>query len=479
MMERSENVRTALYIRVSTDEQSKEGYSLDAQIDKLEAFCYSQGWTITKVYREEGQSAKNMNRPQLKKLLKELHTIDVVLVYKLDRLSRSVADINKLLQTFEENKVSFKSSTEPYDTTTSQGKLLINIFASLAQFEREQLAERVYMGMTKKAELGERNGGRAPFGYRLKDGQLVIEENEARIIREMYRLYNAGKGLRTVSIYLQQFGIEKNIRTIGRWIENPVYAGKLRWGNHSKLDTLISNEITHPAIVDSETFEKAQELRTKRTIDGKRATSPFHFSGVLRCARCGGPLSGYTKKARGSKHYVCINKKNKSTCDLPMFTENALTQRFLDELKVDDPEVFLSQHFDINQEEADDQTIVLKEIERELSAIKIRKKNWLMALGNGIMSQEEYMSLSEEDTKKEEILKEQLATLSPKEVKYDRESIIAMLDYIPHLWDKANDSEKKNFINDLFESVTVDVPSSYYRAPGKTPSVLITDFKFL
>ena len=473
-------MKTALYVRVSTDEQSKEGYSLDAQIDKLEAFCYSQGWEIAKVYREEGQSAKDMNRPQLKKLLKELDSIDVVLVYKLDRLSRSVADINKLLQTFEDNNVSFKSSTEPYDTTTSQGKLLINIFASLAQFEREQLAERVYMGMTKKAELGQRNGGRAPFGYRLKDGILVMNEKEAKIIREMFRLYLSGKGIRSIVLYLQQFGINKDIRTISRWLENPVYTGKTRWGNRSKMDTIIYDDITHPPIIDEETFEKVQQLRNNRTLEGKRATSPYHFSGVLKCARCGSALSGFYKKSRGTKHYICISKKNKGTCDLPAFTESALTRIFLEEISADDPEQFLrlSQNFNIEHNQ-NDQTEEVKELERELSAIKTRKKNWLMALGNGVMSQEEYLSMTVDDTKKEEMIKEQLALVIPQEVKYEREEILSMLEHIPHLWDTANDLEKKSFINDLFEFINVDVPSSYYRAPGKTPSVEIKEVKFL
>ncbi|MBT2735185.1 recombinase family protein [Bacillus sp. ISL-7] len=473
-------MHAALYIRVSTEEQSKEGYSLDAQKDKLEAFCFSQGWEVTKIFREEGQSAKDINRPQLKQLLKDLNSYDVVLVYKLDRLSRSVADINKLLQTFEDNEVSFKSATEPYDTTTAQGKLLINIFASLAQFEREQLAERVYMGMTKKAELGERNGGRAPFGYRLKDGSLVIDEKEAKIIQEMFRLYISGKGIRSIVLYMQQFGLKKDIRTISRWLENPVYAGKLRWGNRSKMDTIIYDDTSHAAIIDEETFEKVQLLRNKRTMEGKKATSPYHFSGVLRCARCGGPLSGWFRKAKGTKHYLCVNKKNKGTCDLPQFTETALAKTFLDELSADDPQQFLQLSKDFNIEhEQSDQTHLIKEFEKELSAIKNRKRNWLLALGNGIMSQDEYKSMTADDTKKEEMIKEQLAAITPQEVRYDRDAIINMLDNIPHLWDTANDFEKKSFINDLFESITVDVPSSYYRAPGKTPSVLISEVKFL
>jgi site-specific DNA recombinase len=472
-------MRVAIYIRVSTDEQAKEGYSLDAQEEKLEAFCFSQGWTIVKRYREEGQSAKDTNRKKLKSLLKELDLFDVVLVYKLDRLSRSVSDINQLLHTFDNNNVSFKSATEPYDTTTSQGKLLINIFASLAQFEREQLSERVYMGMTKKASLGERNGGKAPYGYKLEDGKLVIVEEEAKVVREMFRLYINGKGIRSITLYLQQFGVEKGIRTIGRMIENPVYCGKLRWANNSKMDAIISDEIIHPQIIDEETFKRAQSIRTNRTTEGKKATSPFHFSGVLKCARCGSPLSGYNRKAKGSKHYLCINRKNNANCDLPQFTEHSLTSKFLEELSPDDPDRFfsLAKDFVLEQKEMENADQLINDIERELAAIRNRKKNWLMALGNGIISQEEYLSMTSEDTKKEELLNEQLKKIDKVDSSLDRETVLSLLENISQSWDSVGDYEKKGFINDLFESIIVDVPIDYIRAAGRTPSVIIKEVK--
>lgn len=467
-------MRVVLYLRVSTDEQAKEGYSLESQLEKLKAFCFSQGWEIVKVYREEGQSAKNTNRPQLKKMLSEMHTFDVVLVYKLDRLSRSVADINELLQTFEKNEVAFKSATEPYDTTTAQGKLLINIFASLAQFEREQLAERVILNMTKKATLGERNGGRAPFGYRLDNKKITVYEKEAIKVREMFQMYLSGKGIRAIAIYLK-----KDIRTVSRWLENPVYAGKLRWGNNSKMDTIIIDSDDIPPIIDEETFDKVQELRAKNNTEGKKATSPYHFSGVLRCARCGSALSGYYKKERGTKHYLCINKKNKGQCDLPQFTEVALTKTFLESISPDDPDSFFGLYkdyqFEIKENKNND--LIIREIEKELNAINTRKKNWLLALGNGTIKQKDYTAMTNEDSKREELLLEQLSKLTPQEPQLDREAILALLKSILDLWDTAGDFEKKSFTNELFESIFVDVPRSYYRAPGKTPTVEITEFK--
>lgn len=476
------NLRAVDYDRVSTDEQFKQGYSIDTQKELNHKFIESQDWEHIDSYVDDA-SAKDLNRTNMKRLIKDAkeQKFDVVVFYKLDRLVRSVSDLDKLLKIFDANNIAIRSVTEPFDTTTAMGRFLITLVAAIAQWERETISERVTVNMISKANKGERNGGRAPFGYKLKDGILEIDEKEAKIIQEMFRLYTSGKGIRSIVLYLQQFDINKDIRTISRWLENPVYSGKLRWGNRSKMETILYDNTAHTAIIDEETFEKAQQLRNTRAKEGKKATSPFHFSGVLRCARCGGPLSGWHRKAKGTKHYLCINKKNKGTCDLPQFTETALTKAFLDEqLLADDPEQFLqlSKDFNIEQEQSD-QTQLIKELERELASIKTRKKNWMLALGNGIMTQEEYRSMTSDDTKKEEMIKEQLAAITPQEVRYDRDAIIKMLDYIPHLWDTANDSEKKAFINDLFESITVDVPSSYYRAPGKTPSVFITEVKFL
>lgn len=476
-------MRAVDYDRVSTDEQAKQGYSIESQKGLNLKFIESQNWELVDSFVDDGYSAKDLNRPAMQRLINAAkeQKFDVVVFYKLDRLVRSVSDLDKLLKIFDENNIGIRSVTEPFDTTTAMGRFLITLVAAIAQWERETISERVVVNMITKANKGERNGGRAPFGYRLVNHELVIIEEEAKLVREMFRFYLAGKGIRAIVLYLQQFGISKDIKTISRMLENPVYAGKLRWGKNSKMDAIIINSDDIPAIIDDDTYLKAQELRNKRTMEGKKATSPYHFSGVLRCARCGSPLSGYYRKARGTKHYVCIGKKNYRTCDLPQFTEQALTKIFLDELSADNPEQFLrlSQDFNIDQKDNKDQTNLIKELERELSAITNRKKNWLMALGNGVMSQEEYKSMTSDDTKKETMIKEQLAEITPAEVKYDRESILSMLQYIPQLWTTANDFEKKSFINDLFETITVNVPSSYYRAPGKTPSVEIKEVKFL
>jgi site-specific DNA recombinase len=149
-------MKVAAYIRVSTQMQVEDGYSLSAQRERLKAFAYSQGWEIVKFYVDEGLSAKDMDRPDLQRMLKGVREgiFDIVLVYKLDRLTRSVIDLDKLLTEFSKHDVMFKSSTEVYDTTTATGRLFIRLVASMAQWERENLGERVRFGMQEKARKG-------------------------------------------------------------------------------------------------------------------------------------------------------------------------------------------------------------------------------------------------------------------------------------------------------------------------------------
>ncbi|MDI3409732.1 recombinase family protein [Bacillus sonorensis] len=145
-------MRVALYIRVSTDEQAKHGYSIEAQKEKLEAFCLSQGWKIYETYIDDGYSAKDLNLPKFNLMRDAIEKgeIDILLVYRLDRLTRSVIDLYEILKMLDENGCKFKSATEIYDTTNAMGRLFITLIAAIAQWERENLAERVKMGIEKK-----------------------------------------------------------------------------------------------------------------------------------------------------------------------------------------------------------------------------------------------------------------------------------------------------------------------------------------
>ena len=183
-------MRVAIYVRVSTLEQAKEGYSIKAQLKRLKAYAVSQNWKVAETYIDDGESAKDIDRTDLKRMLEDMKNdkFDIVLVYKLDRLTRSVLDLYKLLETFEKHNIKFKSATEVYDTTNAMGRLFITLVAALAQWERENLAERVKMGMEQKAREGKWVINVAPFGYDLvgKD-YLKINEDEATVVKEIDR----------------------------------------------------------------------------------------------------------------------------------------------------------------------------------------------------------------------------------------------------------------------------------------------------
>jgi len=158
------------YVRVSTDEQVKEGYSIDSQSELNKKFIESQEWELLEHYIDDGYSAKNLDRPAMQRLITDAKNkkFDVVVFYKLDRLVRSVSDLDNLLKIFDANNIAIRSVTEAFDTTTAIGRFLITLVAAMAQWERETISERVSINMLQKAKIGEWPGGIPPYGYKLE-----------------------------------------------------------------------------------------------------------------------------------------------------------------------------------------------------------------------------------------------------------------------------------------------------------------------
>lgn len=325
-------MRTAVYIRVSTEDQAREGFSISAQRERLLAYIHSQNWVLTDMYVDEGISAKDLHRPELGRLLADVaqKNMDVVLVYRLDRLTRSVLDLYQLLQEFEIHGVHFKSSTEVYDTTTAIGRLFITLVAALAQWERENLAERVKMGMGQMVRERKRPGGPAPYGYELRNGQLQLQPEEADIVRQMFEHYVNGKPPQQIADEANKQGSRgKNgacwsSSAVLRLLKNPVYYGALRWNyTHTPPRAKQTNDFflesaVHPAIVDEATFVRAQERMKLRSSQHPRVlASSFLFSGLLYCSSCHAEMRGkYThtqgknRKAYAHTYYTCRGKSS-------------------------------------------------------------------------------------------------------------------------------------------------------------------------
>lgn len=286
-------MNVALYIRVSTQEQAKEGYSIGEQTERLTKYAQAHDWNIYKVYTDPGFSGSNINRPALLKLIEDakVHKFDKVVVYKLDRLSRSQKDTLMLIEDILlSNNVDFVSMNENFDTSTPFGKAMIGILAVFAQLEREQIKERMGMGRQARAKQGKWNGGRyIPYGYDYKNGKLVINDYEAMIVEEIFTLAAQNKSSYAIAEILDKKGYKTRNRswndpTIRKMLESQIYIGFIKYeGKYYKGE--------HDPIISVELFEKAREAIERRKKDydyikpGGRATT--YLSGMIYCARCG------------------------------------------------------------------------------------------------------------------------------------------------------------------------------------------------
>jgi site-specific DNA recombinase len=218
------SLRGAIYTRVSTEQGLEQDFnSLDAQREACEAYIKSQaheGWRLVRDrYDDGGYSGGSMDRPALQKLLIDVQArrIDVIVVYKVDRLTRSLADFAKLVETFDAHGVSFVSVTQSFNTTTSMGRLTLNVLLSFAQFEREVTGERIRDKISASKKKGMWMGGVVPLGYRVEDRALRIVEDHAAIVRSLFRRYLAAGSVVRLKQQLDAEGVRIPIRIDGRW----------------------------------------------------------------------------------------------------------------------------------------------------------------------------------------------------------------------------------------------------------------------
>lgn len=485
-------MRVAAYIRVSTDKQAEEGYSIAAQRERLKAYAYSQGWEIVQFYVDEGVSAKDMKRPELQRMIKDMKNklFDIVLVHKLDRLTRSVIDLDKLLKLFNEHNVKFKSATEIYDTTTATGRLFIRLVASMAQWERENLSERISIGMEQKAREGKWTVSIPPFGYNRDGDYLVINEQEAAVVRKIFELYTSGKyGMGKIAKYLNtktnfrtKTGSEWNGNSIRYILTNPIYIGTMRYNFRVNKENYFEKENVAPKIIDEETFDQAQKILNQRTNSHpKKATSPYIFTSVLKCARCGGRMNGKmsTTKRNGKKYisygYYCVNKRI-NNCDLPNIAQNHLEHQFLkivDQWIIDNDIV----HEAITSTQQDDENKKqIRQIKKELEEIEKRRKKWQYGWANGLLTDEDLIARNREEDEKEKLLREELKKLTNNvrdnvDIKALREALMDLRESWPFL----DVHEKKHVVNIAVKSLTVDKNPNLQ---GKPESVIITDIEY-
>jgi site-specific DNA recombinase len=214
-------VRCAIYTRVSTESGLDQDFnSLDAQYDAAQAYIRSQahaGWTLVRPrYDDGGFSGGSTDRPALQQLLNDIRArrINVIVVYKVDRLTRSLADFAKLVELFDAHGVSFVSVTQQFNTTTSMGRLTLNVLLSFAQFEREVTSERIRDKIGASKRKGLWVGGMVPLGYQAKDRKITVVANEAKIVRHIFRRYLDLGSLNLLLTDLRRTGVKTKLRPL-------------------------------------------------------------------------------------------------------------------------------------------------------------------------------------------------------------------------------------------------------------------------
>jgi site-specific DNA recombinase len=449
-----------IYIRVSTLEQAKEGYSIAAQKERLTAFCTALGWADYKFYVDEGVSAKDTNRPQLQMLLDHIKTrsISTILVYRLDRFTRRVKDLHKMLEFLEEHKCAFKSATEPYDTSTAMGKLFITIVAALAEWETDNLSERVKMALEEKAAEGERVGN-APFGFDLSPKEKLVKNEQSAIVMEMIDLFKSGYSANKIANHLNQRYNHRQWHAQGvlRVFKNPALYGATRWN-----DKVF--EETHEGLITKEEFNQLQNMLNDRSLHRRRdVVNTYLFQGIISCPQCSRSLSvnRYTRKKKdGSTYQGALYK-----CQACWKEGNGMVsvgeERILQALKTYMKDVVI-EDIKVPESQNDEREILIKQQQH----IEKKREKYQRAWANDLITDVEFEERMKETMVTYDQIKNELKKIKAP-VQLDTEAIKNIIFTFNQSFLFLTTEEKKQFISRFIRKIEFELIPQPAKRPDK------------
>jgi site-specific DNA recombinase len=268
---------TGLYIRVSTQLQAEEGFSLAAQTERLNAYCVAQGWTVTATYTDAGISGKTTDRPAFQAMLEAAQAgqIKRIVAMKLDRVARNVREFLATVDELKDYGCDLVLVKESFDTSTPHGRFALTMFAAMAELEASTITERVMSGKEQNSKEGGYNGARIPLGYSYSNGVFSVIDSEAITVNRIFTLFNAGQSLRSIARTLSESGAQT--KAGGKWhpetiaiiLRNCAYAGLSEWNNIKAATS------EYPAIISKEVYEQAhkrlQALRPGKQLESEIA----------------------------------------------------------------------------------------------------------------------------------------------------------------------------------------------------------------
>ena len=468
-------MRSFIYCRVSTREQSTEDhYSLDNQEQRCHDYIKMKKWRIAKV-RKDVASGKNDERAGFQELLSDirLQKIDVVTVYRLDRLSRNVRDIYQFLETIRESGVGFVSVTEGFDTTTAMGRAMLGVAAVFAQLTREMIGENTKDGLMRRAEAGFFVGNlRQLYGYNYsKELGLTPDPEESAHVKQIFDWYTEHKwGLQKIAHMLNlqgvptKTGVQWGISTIHRMIRNPLYCGQIRSGT-THFDG------RHEAIIEDEQFELAQSIvQSKSTIPNRAKSSRHLLSGIARCSECGKNLVNHSINQGPDKKRYDFYKHNpvvKSGSNCVGFSKAA---RILESLVIDQigniaeagdiQKVLLS---DIRKRHNNKHAPTIKERDKlliEIASMGEKFSQWADRLDAGKIDEDQFERQNAKLLERKNLVQDKLsnieAELSQEEnLEVSLAEVQSLLKNFPKMWQELELEERREVLRLLIEELRV------------------------
>ena len=472
----SKLVRVAVYTRKSTDEGLDQAFnSLDAQRQAVEAFVTSQrgeGWqALPERYDDGGYTGANTDRPGFQRLLKDIAAgrVDVIAVYKIDRLSRSLLDFMQLMKLFEQHGVTFVSVTQQFNTTTSAGRFTLNLLASFAEFERETISERTRDKMAATRRRGMWTGGQPVLGYDVREKKLIVNANEAETVRSIFDLFlRLGSILGTVE-ELARLGILTKQKKpwdragLRRFLSNPLFVGRVSYQGQEYAGA-------QEGIVKEETWKAARHLlnqrepRQRQTVTSKQ---PALLRGLVRCGTCGALMAPHysQRENRRFASYVCqrYQKLGASACPGGRINAHELEKAVVDQVRSigQNPELIAAT---VKAAEAEAKarepklTAERRKLEQEVKKLAADRANLLKAIesgGSGISVLVTRLGEVDEAHRKAQgrvtAIEDELSSLKSQPV--DEEDLRRALEAFDPVWDELFPRERARVLQLLIQEV--------------------------
>ena len=472
----TENKKIAgIYVRVSTEEQSREGFSLKEQEERLKEFCNFKRYEIYKVYKDAGVSAKNDKRPAYQEMMNDVKSknINVIVAFKLDRLTRSVYDIEKLMKTVNDYECDIDCMADESNTTTSNGRMVMRIMTSVSQNEIEKCSERTKFGMVGAIKSGH-IPNRTPLGFKRIDKKLVPDLITKDVIVRVFDLYLEGKSHQTIAnIYNKEKILGKNNwydSTIQKILSNELYKGDFVNGKRTKHPTYYENVVD--PIVSKEKWESCQYQKQRNARHYER-TATYLFTNKLKCSKCGCFLGGSaTTKPNGKKYYYykcehCKTYFNESDIETSLFVlMNELVKE--DELLNNYYTPFIKSKLENNQIDFDKQ---IKELDKQMDRIK-------NAYIKGILKINDFdKEIKHIEFKRKDLLKKQKEQKQYENLSFTIDDLLILQDeqevdsfvnpesYLQNFnkWDKLEKSEQQRIIGKYIDNITIEKNADYIK----------------